>query len=335
MRSRDSSRAATARLCSSSAGSGSVEERRQLAGRAASNQRKPNASTQLAADGVRADGDRPPVQRRLDRRVAEPLPRRREGDGVARRVEVGDRRRPAVDLRSTRHRAAASTARARRRSRPRRGPSASTWRRAPRPAARRRARPCGGWRAPGAARAARRRRRRRRPASRLDHRRAGRGRSRCRSSWRGCHARASSSCSVSRLMVTWRQAGSSTGSSVTAAHCGRCHGGSWWCRIAGRSAQHAGHDPGGREVHGDGQEVLDDDEVDVVEGGGHLAVGPAARRRRGRGRRRRGRRRPRRRRSRPRTRTTAARPPTCAPRRPRRRCRPGGTTAGRRRGTAR
>ena len=45
-------------------------------------------------------------------------------------------------------------------------------------------------------------------------------------------------------MVTWRHAGSSGGSSVTWAKRARCHGGSWWCRIAGRPAQDLGHRPG-------------------------------------------------------------------------------------------
>ncbi len=60
-------------------------------------------------------------------------------------------------------------------------------------------------------------------------------RSRCRSWWRRC-PRSANCRRVSSLMVTWRQAGSSGGSSVTWAHSGRCQGGSWWCRMAGRPA---------------------------------------------------------------------------------------------------
>ena len=63
-----------------------------------------------------------------------------------------------------------------------------------------------------------------------------RWRSRCRWWWRRC-PRSANCRRVSSLMVTWRQAGSSGGSSVTWAHSARCHGGSWWCRIAGRPAR--------------------------------------------------------------------------------------------------
>ena len=60
-----------------------------------------------------------------------------------------------------------------------------------------------------------------------------RRRTRCRSWWPRCPARPARR-SVSWLIVTWRHAGSSGGSSVTWARAGRCHGGSWWCRTAGR-----------------------------------------------------------------------------------------------------
>ena len=43
-------------------------------------------------------------------------------------------------------------------------------------------------------------------------------------------------------MVTWRHAGSSTGSSVTCAKRARCQGGSWWWRSAGRPASTSGED---------------------------------------------------------------------------------------------
>ncbi len=131
-------------------------------------------------------------------------------------------------------------ARARARSPPRPARAASRSRRAARTAAPRRARPCGGWPAPGGPRAARRARRRAGPGCRRGRPRGRcpcrcRRRSRCRSWWRR-RPRSANSRSVSRLIVTWRQAGSSGGSSVTWANRSRCHGGSWWWRIAGRPA---------------------------------------------------------------------------------------------------
>ena len=187
-------------------------------GRAGSNHRKPRARSS-SATGYGPDGDRAPVDGRLDRRVAEALPRRRERDRVAGRVGV--RHRPGRRL--VEHAAPGpgeDAAQRRPRSRPRPDRAASRWRRAPRPAPRRRARPFVRSRAPGGARAARRRLHAERGSGRVAiARRARRRRSRCRWSWPGCPGRRISS-SVRRLIVTWRQAGSTGGSSVTWAHCG-------------------------------------------------------------------------------------------------------------------
>ena len=100
-------------------------------------------------------------------------------------------------------------------------------------------------------------------ADRRNHRGAtDRRRRRCRAPRPGSPARRARP-AARRLIATCRQAGSSTGSSVTWANRARCQGGSWWWRSAGPAPQHGGHDPRGGQVHGDGEEVLDDDEVGV------------------------------------------------------------------------
>ena len=89
-------RAATAWLCvSNSLVRASEPGRRAEPGRCASNQRKPKAASS-ARHRVGPDGQRAPVGGRLDRGVAEALPRRGQQDGVAGGVRVGDRSsRPA------------------------------------------------------------------------------------------------------------------------------------------------------------------------------------------------------------------------------------------------
>ena len=134
-------------LWSSSAGSGGRGRRASGSGSSAANHRKPRRA-QLVGHRVRPDRDRPAVDGRLDRGVAEALPRRRERDGVGGGVGVGHRagRRP---VEHRRRRAGEQRVAARRRSRPRPGRAASRWRRAPRPARARPGRPCARWPAPG------------------------------------------------------------------------------------------------------------------------------------------------------------------------------------------
>ena len=88
---------------------------------------------QFLGHRVRADGQRAPIGCRLQRRVAEALPERRERDGVAGGVGVGD---GAAARRSSRGRRGSGRARpgapVRSRTRPRPARGASRWRRVPR-----------------------------------------------------------------------------------------------------------------------------------------------------------------------------------------------------------
>ena len=106
---------------------------------------------ELLGHGVGADGDGPTVDGGLDRRVAEPLPGRREGDGIARRVGVGHRaRRRTRGSRGTRRRPSTFASSSSYPSSA--GPGEPVGRvEVPRPARSPRARPCGRWPGRGAA----------------------------------------------------------------------------------------------------------------------------------------------------------------------------------------
>jgi hypothetical protein len=71
------------------------------------------------------------------------------------------------------------------------------------------------------------------------------------------------------LITTWRQAGSSIGSSVMCSRPAFCHGGSWWT-MARRPERAA--TAGRRQVERDRQDVLGDHHVGTVDGGDELVL---------------------------------------------------------------
>ena len=261
------------------------------------NHSKPKAASSRG-DRVGADDQGPPVDHRLDGRVAEPLPGRGQGDhvagpvGVARPSDGSPSRRASPGRPGTGRRPPGARARAR--SRPRPGRAASRWRpsRAADADARRRC-SCGagpgsaggpggrsvadpeGRRAPSGP-----------PALAGPARPAARGRAR---HGEGVVDGGGGDAPVGQLAPAQLVDGDVAPARVVggggwSANCGRCQGRSWWWRTAGRPARTVGHRSRRRRVEREGAEVLDHHQVGAGQRRSRAPSGSGARRRRWPGR---------------------------------------------------
>ena len=223
---------------------------------------------ELGGDGVGADGERASVDRRLDGRVAESLPRRPEDDDVTgcvgvRHAPVGCRQGAGPEhARGTGPGPRGAPARGRTRPRPAR--AARTWRPGPRPGRCRRPRSSSGWPASAGARASRRPRARA-PRRCRRGRRSGASTSKAlRTTVAAIPTRASSR-RDSSFTVTWTQAGSSGGGGIARRTAGVATGG------RGGAAPPAGSGsprppPRRRFVERQRAEVLDHHQIGVGRG---------------------------------------------------------------------